>query len=88
MQINSAKLLHVGLLRVKVSSHLDFTPPCRKTRRGGRLDDYHWRLAGSVGSLGDRPQFLTVTVPRYAILTFLAAVQHASPQADPISEVL
>src|ERR1700674_767741 len=39
VQVNSAKL-HVGLLRVKAGSHLNFSSAA-STRRGGPLDDYH-----------------------------------------------
>src|ERR1700694_250913 len=39
VQVNSAKL-HLGLLRVKAGSHLNFSSAA-STRRGGPLDDYH-----------------------------------------------
>src|ERR1700687_1640961 len=39
VQVNSAKL-HMGLLRVKAGSHLNFSPAA-STRTRGPLDDYH-----------------------------------------------
>src|SRR6266446_6648904 len=51
VQVNSAKL-HVGLLRVKAGSHLNFSPAA-STRRGGPLHDYHSMALSTRSRLWD-----------------------------------